>query len=197
MFYLKQRDIQVNLLVMTYMWGTVSFTYYLISFQLKYLPGDVYNNSMASSGSELLAYILGGILYNKIGIRLAFCFSYLISVVGGVMILFWGTNNPQLMPIFVTLAKFGISSGFVIVYVSTVDVFPTLFCATALGFCNFFARVATILAPLIAEKQPPLPMLIFTSMTAVGSVLALFIRPAKKEAHWITNYYPQNLTALF
>jgi hypothetical protein len=40
-------------------------------------------------------------------------------------------------------------------------------------------------------------MLIFTSMTAVGSVLALFIRPAKKEAHWITNYYPQNLTALF
>lgn len=146
------------------------------------MPGDVYNNSMASSGSELLAYILGGILYNKIGIRLAFCFSYLISVVGGAMILFWGTNNPQLMPIFVTLAKFGISSGFVIVYVSTVDVFPTLFCATALGFCNFFARVATILAPLIAEKQPPLPMLIFTSMTAVGSVLALFIRPAKKEA---------------
>jgi len=86
------------------------------------------------------------------------------------------------MPIFVTLAKFGISSAFVIVYVATVDVFPTLFCATAIGFCNFFARVATILAPLIAEKQPPLPMLIFTSMTAVGSVLALFIRPAKKEA---------------
>ena len=94
MFYLKQRDIQINLLVMTYMWGTVSFTYYLISFQLKYLPGDVYNNSMASSASELLAYILGGILYKKIGIRLAFCFSYLISVVGGAMILFWGTNNP-------------------------------------------------------------------------------------------------------
>jgi len=107
---------------------------------------------MASSGSELLAYILGGILYKKVGIRLAFTISFLISVVGGLMILFWGTNNPQLMPIFVTLAKFGISSGFVIVYVSTVDVFPTLFCATALGFCNFFARLATILAPLIAEK---------------------------------------------
>jgi MFS family permease len=107
---------------------------------------------MASSGSELLAYILGGILYKKIGIRLAFCFSFMISVVGGVMILIWGENNPQIMPIFVTLAKFGISSGFVIVYVSTVDVFPTLFCATALGFCNFFARVATILAPLVAEK---------------------------------------------
>ena len=136
---------------------------------------------MASSGSELLAYILGGILYKKVGIRLEFTISFLISVLGGLMILFWGTNNPQLMPIFVTLAKFGISSGFVIVYVSTVDVFPTLFCATALGFCNFFARVATILAPLIAEKKPPLPMLIFTSMTALGSVLALLIRPAKKQ----------------
>jgi hypothetical protein len=136
---------------------------------------------MASSGSELLAYILGGVLLKKIGIRLAFSVSFIISAIGGLLILFWGTNNPQLMPIFVTFAKFGISSGFVIVYVSTVDVFPTLFCATALGFCNFFARIATILAPLIAEKPPPLPMLIFTSMTAGGSVLALFIRPAKKE----------------
>jgi len=57
------------------------------------LPGDVYINSMASSGSELLAYVLGGILYKKVGIKLAFTISFLISVVGGLLILFWGQQD--------------------------------------------------------------------------------------------------------
>ena len=48
---------------------------------------------------------------------------------------------------FFVLTKIGITGGFVIVYVATVDVFPTLFCATAMGFCNFGARVLNILAP--------------------------------------------------
>jgi len=37
-----------------------------------------------------------------------------------------------------------VSGAFVIVYVATVEVFPTLFCATAMGFCNFGARFLTI-----------------------------------------------------
>jgi len=48
---------------------------------------------MASSGSELLAYVLGGILYKKVGIKLAFTISFLISVVGGLLILFWGQQD--------------------------------------------------------------------------------------------------------
>ena len=137
---------------------------------------------MASSGSELIAIVLSGIVYKKFGIRLAFFISYVISVVGGICILIWGEAHTGLMPLFVIFAKFGISSGFVIVYVSTVDIFPTLFCATAIGFCNFFARIATILAPEVAVRSAPLPMLIFTSMTALGAVLSLFIRPPPKKA---------------
>jgi len=84
------------------------------------------------------------------------------------------------MPIFVIVAKFGISGGFVIVYVCTVDVFPTLFCSTAMGFCNFLARILTILAPEIAEHAPPLPMALFTSLCALGMVLIQFVKPLKE-----------------
>jgi len=83
------------------------------------------------------------------------------------------------MPYFVVLAKFGIASGFVILYVSTVDVFPTLFCATALGFCNFFARILTIMAPEVSERSAPLPMAIFVSLTSFGIILIQFVKPLK------------------
>ena len=84
------------------------------------------------------------------------------------------------MPLFVILSKFGISGAFVLIYCSTVDVFPTLFCASALGFCNFFARIITILAPEVAERDPPLPMLLFVSFTALGSILIWLVKPLKE-----------------
>lgn len=123
MFYLNQSSVRVNLVIMAYMWSACSFTYYMISFQLKYLPGNIYSNSFASGGSELIAIMIAGLLYAKLGIKLSFVLSFGISTVGGVCILCIGESAMLLMPFFVVLAKFGIASGFVIVYVSTVDVF--------------------------------------------------------------------------
>jgi hypothetical protein len=181
MFYLKQPVIRVNLVVMSYMWAAVSFTYYMIAFQLKYLPGNIYNNSLASGGSELVAIACAGLLYGRLGMKKSFSGLFGLSAFGGLMILFLGESSTFWMPFFVVFAKFGIAGAFVIVYVSTVDVFPTLFCATALGFCNFFARVLTILAPEVAERPPPLPMILFVSLTLIGIILIQFVKPLKEQ----------------
>lgn len=170
-YYLKQWVVRINLFVMSYMWACCSFTYYMIALQLKYLPGSIYTNAMASGSSELLAYFLGGILYKKLGIKLSFTLLLGLSVVGGLCILFLGNTLTGWMPAFVVIAKFGISGGFVIVYVCTVDVFPTLFCATALGICNFLSRFLTILSPMVAEQPDPIPMVLFTGLSAVGMIL--------------------------
>lgn len=44
------------------MWVTISFNYYLIGLELKYLPGDIYHNTMASAISEMFAMVLSLIL---------------------------------------------------------------------------------------------------------------------------------------
>lgn len=119
----------------------------MIIFYLKYLPGNVYNNSLASGGADCVASLVGGLVYIKLGLRKSFTLLFSISSIGGLIIIFLGDGATVWMPIFVVLTKIGITGGFVIVYVATVDVFPTLFCATAMGFCNFGARVLTILAP--------------------------------------------------
>lgn len=143
------------------------------------MPGNIYNNAFASGGSELVAVALGGYLYGKLGIKLSFTLLFALSSVGGICILFLGAEYLFWMPFFVILAKFGIAGAFVIVYIATVDIFPTLFCATALGFCNFFARVLTILAPQVAERDPPLPMIIFVSLTTIGAIIIWFVKPLK------------------
>lgn len=171
MFYLRQRVIRVNLVVMAYMWACCSFGYYMIIFYLKYLPGNIYNNSLSSGGTDLIAVLCAGVLYSRFGIKMAFTFLFSLSVIGGFIIIFLGESASVWMPVFVVICKFGISGGFVLVYCSTVDVFPTLFCSTALGFCNFGARVLSILAPIIAERPPPLPMIVLTSLCAIGLVL--------------------------
>lgn len=161
------------------MWAACSFTYYMVSIQVKYLPGDVYTNSLASGSSELVAYAVAGIMYGKLGVKLSFCLLFGLSVVGGSCILFLGEDSTFWMPFFVVIAKFGISGGFVLLYVCTADVFPTLFCSTGLGICNFLARLVTILAPVVAEQPDPIPMALFTGVTALGIVLILFIKTLK------------------
>ena len=181
-YYVRQRPIKVNLAVMAYMWSACSFAYYMINFYMKYLPGNIFTNTFASGFSEMTADALSGLIYRRLGAKTTYSGLLALSLLGGVCILFMGeSTSTVLMPIFVMLAKFGISGAFNVNYVCTVDVFPTLFMATALGFCNFFSRALTILAPEVAERPPPLPMAVFTALCAGGIVLIQFVRTLKDQ----------------
>ena len=137
---------------------------------------------MASGGSELVAILTSGVLYSKLGLKKSFSLLFAVSCAGGCCILFLGEQTEGiLLPIFVVFTKFGIAGAFVLLYSSTVEMFPTLFSATALGFCNFFARIITIFAPLVAEQDPPLPMLLFVIFTALGSVVIWFAKPLAEQ----------------
>jgi hypothetical protein len=117
----------------------------------------------------MLANVLASILYGKLGIKRSFALLFFMSSLGAVFIINFGEST--LMPMFVTVSKFGVTGAFVLVYVCSLDVFPTLFCATALGICNFLARILTILSPEIAEREAPLPMICFAVLSAIGILM--------------------------
>ncbi len=85
------------------------------------------------------------------------------------MILFFGQNSVFLMPIFVGVARIGISAGFNLIYLMNAEVFPTLFAATAMGICNLLARIITILSPQVAEMPGATPMVIY-SLFCIGGI---------------------------
>ena len=54
---------------MTLIWTGSSFCYFLIAYEVKYIKGSLYENSLMSAGSELLAYLSSGLLIGPLGLK--------------------------------------------------------------------------------------------------------------------------------
>ena len=91
-YYLKQRQIFVNLVMMSIVWLATVFGYYLILSLINTFD-KVYVSGLTSSLSEMIGYIISGLVYQRIGVKLTLIISFSISAVGGVLILAWGLHH--------------------------------------------------------------------------------------------------------
>ena len=92
MYYLKQRKILINLIIMSLVWLACSFGYYLI-LSLTNTFSKIYITAYTSSISEIVAYAVGGLLFQKCGVKKSLVLTFSISALGGLLILFWGLDN--------------------------------------------------------------------------------------------------------
>jgi MFS family permease len=162
-------------MLMIVLWSVSSLDYYLITFFMKYVPGDLYVNTSVSAISEIIAYIFSGFVYKAFGGKKAFIISYGIAAVGGFLIASMPNSSGYLIAFYVLLAKFGISFAFNLVYLVTPTLFPTVLTTTAFGICGIFARFATILSPILAELKEPTPMLCYSFASIAALICSIFI----------------------
>jgi len=172
--FCSPRRIGVNLALYCVLWSIGSFNYYLITFYMKYIPGSIYVNTTASALSENTSYLVSGLLLNKIGIKMCFIVSLSIAIIGGFLLAAFQMGGFAEAS-FVLIAKFGISWAYNNCYLSTPLLFPAHLRVRIFGICHLMASFVTVLAPLIAEVNPPTPMIIFT-IACIGSLIcSLFI----------------------
>ena len=69
-----------NLALMIVCWMSTSFTYYLVIFLVKYLPGNLYMNQVVS-GFSVLGYLIVPFLAMKFDNRVIMVFGYLLTLV--------------------------------------------------------------------------------------------------------------------
>jgi hypothetical protein len=98
--------------MMIALWTVASLDYYLISFYLKYVPGNIFVNGIVSTSSEIVANFTAGIVFSYFGAKISFCSGCGISAIGGFLIAFTPAENTYLVAFFVLLAKFGIAMCF-------------------------------------------------------------------------------------
>ncbi len=110
---------------MQYQWVLATMLYYLISYYVIYLPGNTYVEMYSSGAAEICGTIFGGFILRLTNAKVSFIVSNVIALIGGLLILFY--EHGSLLPLFIMIAKFGISSAFCLVYAVTIDLFPTLF----------------------------------------------------------------------
>lgn len=87
MSYLQDTTVAVNLTIMIYQFSCAVFTVYLLTFQLKYLPGDIFSNTNSTFFADLMGVTLAGIMFRYAGLKLSFIVPYSVSVFGASLIL--------------------------------------------------------------------------------------------------------------
>ena len=174
--FLKTRRNLTNWLIFVYLFCAASFNYYLLNFYLKYMPGDLYTNSIVSSLSEAVAHILAGWIVTKVGPVNGLSFALFLATLSAFS-LWVCTAKDWLEPVPFTVlaAKFGTGGAFAMLYMSTLQFFPPRFLGRVFGTCNVTARFVTIMAPMIAEAPDPLPELIMIISCLIGAILARFL----------------------
>lgn len=151
-------QIRRNFSVMMILLTGSSFIFFLINFELKNLQGSLVANTISSQLAEIIANVCSGFLMTKVGPRNSFLLLYSLSLAGTLSLVFF--DNPNFTVYQVAVQKFGISGTFNMCYMSALYLLPTILVSGAFGFCNALAHFVTILAPLIAEFDMPLPLYI-------------------------------------
>lgn len=164
----------VNLIVMNIAWSAAFFSYYMLGFYVKYIPGDVFTNVVLSSVAEGSACCLAGLIANMIGTKITLLCAFMTAGTFGMALIFIPAESTTLITVCLIIAKLGASSSLNQCFLVTSEFFPVAHSSTAFSACNMLARVTTILSAMIAELPQPYPMMIFAFLcflSTLGMVL--------------------------
>lgn len=74
--------------MMIIVWIAASFIFFLLGFLVKYMPGDIYFNSVIS-GLSAIAMLLQGQISDKIGVKGGIIWCYFVGFVSIVFLCFF------------------------------------------------------------------------------------------------------------
>jgi Na+/melibiose symporter-like transporter len=140
-----------NLWIMSLSWSAASFTYYMVAYYLKYIPGNIYVNIILSSLAEAIIILSSGFIAKALGSKTTLFLSFAVGGFFGMGLIFVNPENTIAILICILLTKSGIASAFNLCFLVTAEFFPIMFSSTVFGACNIIARITSIMAPIIAE----------------------------------------------
>lgn len=164
---------------MIIIWSFGAFGSFLIPYYLTTLDGNVFVISIFSSLAEVIASIVCGTITRFYDLKKILIFFCMFSFVAAFLLVFLGNGDNEYIALLILFANFGIISTFDICYLINVELFPTIFLATAFGMCNIIGRFVSIMSPLIAKMEHPYPMIILVVYAAIASGLGFFLKKVK------------------
>lgn len=90
--------------VLLYMEGT--FNFYLLTFYMKYFPGNLFTNSVYFACSDLVAFVGAGVLLKYVGMKYSIQIASTLALIGGLSYLFL-SGQEELVPMIICLSRVG------------------------------------------------------------------------------------------
>lgn len=167
--------LRTNLWAAALLYAEGTFNFYLLSFYLKYFPGNIFANSTYFACSDLVAFVAAGTLLNYTTMKVTLRIASVIAMTGGLMYLFLSTKE-DLIPFMICFSRIGQSMIFNTTLICVNRLFPTLFIANAYGIVNFIAHTIACLSPFVAEIKDPYPFTVFCFFVTLAVVASFFLK---------------------
>ena len=86
-----------------------------------------------------------------------------------------GTKLLWLIPIALYGCTLATTSAYNIIWMTIVDSFPSAFVSFAFSFASGLGHISAAVSPIVAENDPPYPMLVFILINVITLISALFL----------------------
>ncbi|KAF6101099.1 solute carrier family 22 member 13 [Phyllostomus discolor] len=165
-------------LILFFVWFVDSLGYYGLSLQVGDFGLDIYLTQLIFGAVELPARYSSTFIMQTFGRR----WSQLGALVmGGLMcitIIFIPADLPVVSTVLAVLGKFATAAGFMISYIYTAELFPTIIRQTGMGLVAIFSRIGGIVTPLVmllGDVHKALPMVVYGSLPIGVGLLCLLL----------------------
>ena len=160
-----------NLILLMVLWSFSSFAFFLVPFYIGNNDLNIYLISLCLGLGEVISTLICMFVTHGRDTRKSLIVFCAVSCVGSLGALVFSSvykGSSQVPEAATYLVLYvGVVTCFDLVYLIVVDLFPTIFLATAYGACNVVGRFVSILAPLMAGVPAPWPMLNLTAFSAI------------------------------
>ncbi|XP_033127759.1 organic cation transporter protein-like, partial [Anneissia japonica] len=144
--YTSMRKKTLNI---SYSWFSIVLVYYGLTYGVEGLNVNVYIGTFLGGLTEAFAYLFTWFIIQKFGRRLMLGGTLMTGGIACFVNIWIPSSFVELRTATAMIGKFFITSAFSIVYIYTVELFPTDIRTFGLGFCSSVSRVAGVLAPQI------------------------------------------------
>lgn len=171
---------------MAYSWLTCGYCFYGVAQYISHLSGNVFMNVAASALCTTLGTLLSIGLLRIMGRRNIIVICHTICVVCFIMLAI--TPHGTLPVICACLGIVSEFIVFIVVYLFTSEMFPTVVRNAAMGFSSMSARIGSMISPFVIDLgsiESHLPPIVFAIVPAVA-MFVTFLMPETKDCALLT-----------
>lgn len=180
----RHSTLRIWTLSLLYIWFTNSLVYYGLSFLSSQFDDDVYYSLKMMCIVELPGIVLTTYAVEKMSRK-----RVLMSVmlIGGIACTISSLLPETYGGLKLALAIFGkmnISGSFSLIFVYTVEIFPTVLRISGLGLCSVFARIGGMVAPYVLQLEmfgPKFPFLAIGITSLIAGVVSVVLPETKDK----------------
>ncbi|XP_076469494.1 organic cation transporter protein-like isoform X2 [Babylonia areolata] len=183
----KYPQLVIVTLIIFFNWTVIAMTYYGLSLNVGNLGGSLRINFFVSTTVELIAYVLGWVLLDRLGRKRSHCCFMLtagLACLSTILTVSFGGQELQwITTALAMLGKLGISASFTAIYLITAETFPTVIRNLGMGCSSACGRIGSIVSPYVADLAlyvggrfgRAVPLVIFGGLALLAGLLALYL----------------------